>query len=286
MRPSAVRRSGTEEAHSPALTVPISIASGRSQRVVSGCFTALRSASSLRSGGEQRDELLDRADARQPAGGVRGAAGYEDAEAQRAAVARGDVQRGRLRDDAGVGPPAPAQERVGAQAAVLLADHRAEQQRTRERHAQRGTGAGGPQRRDHARLHVARPAAVHGARRDPTAERRLAAPRRRVAGRYHVDVRVEQQATARRRVRGACRRRPTPRAARPRRRGSPARRGSRRAGSATRRRPCRSRPSGPPTGAGRRSPRRSPTRWGSGRARRARRRSPRRGRRGTAVRAQ
>jgi hypothetical protein len=34
---------------------------------------------------------------------------------------------------------------------------------------------------------------VHGARRDPTAERRLAAPRRRVAGRYHVDVRVEQQ---------------------------------------------------------------------------------------------
>ncbi len=130
--------------------------------------------------------------------------------------------------------------------------------------------------------HAPRPCTVLAV--DPPAERRLAAPGRRVAGRDDVDVRVEQQrrpaVPAREPADDAPRLAPLDLDA------GEVRLGERRVERdlPACRRPCRSRPSGPPAGAGPRSPRRSPTRWGSGRARRARRRSPRRGRRCTAER--
>ena len=78
--------------------------------------------------GEDGDELLDGAHARGPPRCVRGASAHGKPEGERAAAAGGDVQGGGFGDDARVRAPAPAEHRVRAQAAVLFAHHRAEDQ--------------------------------------------------------------------------------------------------------------------------------------------------------------
>ena len=67
-------------------------------------------------GGPHRPELLDRADAFEAPGGVRGPAGHPQPEGQRAGRGRHQVQAGRLGDHAGVGSPAAVEQREGARA--------------------------------------------------------------------------------------------------------------------------------------------------------------------------
>ena len=72
---------------------------------------------------EQRQELLDRADALGATRRVGGLAGHDETERQRTRVGRDEIEAGGLGDHAGVGRPAAGEGAVGAETAVLLSQN-------------------------------------------------------------------------------------------------------------------------------------------------------------------
>jgi hypothetical protein len=122
-RPSATSRSGTDDAQSPARTVPIDSGCASAQRAASGSTCSWRRCSSSVSARSIGQNLSIGADAVGSAGGVGRQAAHPEAEGEGAGVGGDDVELGGLGNDAGVGRPAPLQQGEAAEAAVLLALH-------------------------------------------------------------------------------------------------------------------------------------------------------------------
>ena len=220
-RPSATSRSGTLRRPvaglHPADRQRVGQRPARHQRVDVGVALGLEPLQR----GEQRHELLDRADALGAPRRVGREARHPQPERQRTGVGRHEVEAGRLGHDAGVGAPAAAQRGEGAEAAVLLAGDAGQQQVAAQRDAGPAYGA------------TPRPAPRPG--RPSCRRRRGRAARRRRPGRRtgracdHAagsptgttstcPLSISGRAVAACRAGG--RPGPTPRRARPRRRGS------------------------------------------------------------------
>src|SRR3954467_9167194 len=111
-------------------------------------------------GVEERDELLDSAGPVKATRRVGGGTVDGDLEGERSAAGGGDVEAGGFGDDARVGPPSPAQQRIRAEAAVLLTDDGGEQQVAGQRYAQLAQRPDRPVGSDQSGLHVAGAAAM------------------------------------------------------------------------------------------------------------------------------
>ena len=140
-----------------------------------------------------RPELLQCADPVRPPRGMGGVAPHPQAEGERTGVGRHQGEVRGLRDDAGVGGPAPPQRRVGAEAAVLLALDRGHQQITPQAHPAVPHGLSGPVGRHQTGLHVAGAPPVETPFPDLAGER-IVRPGLPITGRHDVDVPVEHQA--------------------------------------------------------------------------------------------
>ena len=187
-RPSASTRSGTELDHSPPCTRPTSTGYGSSSSRISGCSTsALSSRLERVQRGVDAHVAVDRRAALQPRRGVRGAAGHDEPEGERAGLRADDVEAGRLGDQGGVEGGVALERGERAEPAVLL-------RRDALQHdlgaASLDAAASACSMRDDRALHVDRAAAVQ----PPV----LDGPPRAVAPRLgpgsdDVDVAVERQ---------------------------------------------------------------------------------------------